>query len=171
MVYKQDLENELEREPFDRVTDLHATDTRIDKIRMKVRFDYRGTPRPARFFFGGKTTEEVAEEQREQKEAFWRNTPLQGVRVEDVLVYEIYSVSEDEEEGEEVAYAPIELILSVDSLEDSIRFITREEFRRLEILEPNSLCLSAREVERVFYKFSETMQRFFEDKRSKHKRI
>ena len=35
-----------------------------EKIRARIRFDYRGKARPSRFFFGGKSTEEAAEELR-----------------------------------------------------------------------------------------------------------
>ncbi len=126
-------------------------------IRLKVRLDYKGYPRPNRFFFGGKKTEEVAAEIRDQKATLWRNVPLQGVRIEEVQPYEIYTVLEGEEE-EEVAYAPLELILAANSLEDCVFIVVREEFRTLEILEPLSLTFSAREMEKLFFRFSEALK-------------
>ena len=44
---------------------------------------------------------------------------------------------------------PPELVVSADSLEDLLRFIIREEFRRIEILEPASILLNNREIERL----------------------
>ncbi len=127
-------------------------------IRLKVRLDYKGHPRPNRFFFGGKKTEEVAEEVREQRATLWKNVPLQGVRIEEVQPYDIYKVIEGEEEEEEIAYAPLELVLSANSLEDCICVLAREEFRTLEILEPSSLTFTAQEIEKLFYRFSEAFR-------------
>ncbi len=87
----------------------------------------------------------------------WRNVPLQGINVENMDLGEIYSVY-DEESNEEIAYAPLELIVSADSLEDLLRFIIREEFRRIEILEPASILLNNREIERLLFKINEHLQ-------------
>ncbi|MDO9535934.1 MAG: hypothetical protein Q7J85_11535 [Bacillota bacterium] len=127
------------------------------KLKFKVRFDYKGKPRPARFFFGGKKTEIVAQDFRDQQVALWRNVPLQGLLVENMDLGEIYSVY-DEEIDEELAFAPLELVVSADSLEDLLRFIVRDEFRRIEILEPASILLTNREVERLLFKINEHMQ-------------
>ena len=127
------------------------------KLKFKVRFDYKGKPRPARFFFGGKKTEIVAQDFRDQQVALWRNVPLQGLLVENMDMGEIYSVY-DEEIDEEIAFAPLELIVSADSLEELLRFIVRDEFRRIEILEPASILLTNREVERLLFKVNEHLQ-------------
>jgi hypothetical protein len=127
------------------------------KLKFKVRFDYKGKPRPARFFFGGRKTEDVAQEIREQQVALWRNIPMQGSYIENIDLCEIYSVY-DEEMDEEIAYAPLELIVSAESLEDLLRFIMKEEFRRVEILEPASIVLNNKEMERVLFKMNELMQ-------------
>ncbi len=129
----------------------------LDKVRVKIRFDYRGTPRPARFFFGGKGTKEVAEERREQQATMWRNVPLQGIQVEDIAYLDLYTVYDHEDEAE-ITYAPLELLLSLDSLEDSLQFISRNEFKRLQVVEPGRISLTSRELERILYKFSETLQ-------------
>jgi len=120
------------------------------KIRARIRFDYRGKARPARFFFGGKDSESAAAELREQQAALWRNVPVQGVFVENIEVGEIYSVY-DEEADDEVAYAPLELEVTADSLGALVRFAVKEEFRRLMILEPDDLNLSIREMEHIFF--------------------
>lgn len=140
-----------------------ANDTeQLEKIKVKIRFDYRGTPRPARFFFGGKGTKEVAEERREQQATMWRNVPLQGIQVEDIVYLDLYTVYESLDEAE-ITYAPIELLISLDSLEDCLQFISRNEFRRLQVIEPARVTLSSRELERILYKFSETLQQKLHD--------
>lgn len=127
------------------------------KIKFKVRFDYKGKPKPARFFFGGKKTEDVAHEYREQQIARWRNVPFQGIAVENIDPGEIYSVY-DEETDEEIAYAPLELLIFADTLEDLLRFVFKEEFRRIEILEPGSILLSNKEIEKLLFRMNEFLQ-------------
>lgn len=136
-----------------------------EKIRMKIRLDYRGLAQPGRLFFKKKSIEEIAEEQREQKMALWQNLPVQGIDVLDIKVYDIYTVTE-EEDGyeEEVAYAPIELIVNADSLEDCAYIVSREEFRRVEIVNPKAgIKLTSRETEKLLLRFSEFFKRFYEE--------
>ena len=127
------------------------------KIRAKIRFDYRGTPRPPRFIFGGKGSKDVAEELRDQQAAMWRNVPLQGTQVDGIEYLDIYTVFERSEEAD-ISYAPIELLVQFDSIEDCLRFVCCEEFKRLQIISPNYINLSSRELERVLFKISETFQ-------------
>ena len=146
--------NSREKEEINEV----VRDQRINyRLKIKVRFEYKRKPRPARFFFGGKRTENVAQEFREQQVALWRNVPLQGISVENMDLGEIYSVY-DEEMDEEVAFAPLELVVWADSLEDLLRFVVREEFRRIEILEPNNIILNSKEIERLLFKMNEFFQ-------------
>lgn len=137
-----------------------------EKIRVRVRFDYCGLPRPARFFFGGKGAKEVAEEIRQQQANMWRNVPIQGVHIEDIEFFEIYTVY-DEIEETQVAYAPVELRATIDSLEELLRFVSRDEFRRVEFIEPEQLNLTKRELERLFFKFGETLQQKLKEREIK----
>ena len=135
-------------------------ESRADRIKIKVRFDYRGTARPGRFFFGGKNTEEVAEELREQRMSYWQNVPIQGLHVEDIKVFDVYTIIEEYDDGEEeVSYAPIEVVLSADSLEDCIYLVSREEFRKMEILHPEEITLSAKDLEKLFVKYGEAFRK------------
>lgn len=127
------------------------------RLKFKIRFDYKGKPRPPRLFFGGKKTEDVALEIRDQQVSLWRNIPLQGLFVEDIELGEIYNVY-DEELDEDVAFAPLEMLVCADCLEDMLRFILREEFRRIEILEPRSIHLSNKETEKLLFKINELLQ-------------
>lgn len=136
------------------------------KIKIKVRFDYRALPRPPRFFFGGKGAKEVAEELRQQQANMWRNVPIQGVQIEDIEYFELYTVYDDIEETH-VAYAPVELRATLDSLEDILRFVSRDEFRRVEFLEPERLNLTNRDLERLFFQFGETIQRRLQEQEIK----
>lgn len=132
------------------------------KIKVKIRFDYKGLPRPAKFFFGGKSSRERAEELRDQQSAAWRNIPLQGVRVENIEFIELYSVYDDIEEAM-LTFAPMELTVTIDSLEECLRFACRDEFRRMEILEPSSLNLESKDLEKIFYQFNVTLQQILRD--------
>jgi hypothetical protein len=127
------------------------------KIKIRVRFDYRGLPRPARFFFGGKGAREVAEEIRQQQSNMWRYVPIQGVKVEDLEFIELYSVYDENEETLAV-YAPVELSATLDSLEEVLRFVCREEFRRMEFVEPAWMKLTDRDLERLFFRVGEMLQ-------------
>lgn len=138
----------------------------LKKIRLRIRYDYRGTIARGRFFFGKKTTEEVAEEIREQKMMLWQSIPMQGIQVEDIKVLEIYTFIEYHDGvDEEVSYAPIEITVTADSLEDCIHVISREEFRRVAILEPVSMQLDARDIEKLFFKFSQYIKAVHEEYR------
>ncbi len=121
-------------------------------IHFKVRFDFKGKSKPARFFFGRKNTEEMAHVAREQQVALWKHIPLQGIDIVKIDTEETYAVL-DEDEGEEIAYAPLVMEVKASTLEDLVMFVVREEFRRLEIIEPNELKLTRQGLERLFFKF------------------
>ncbi len=119
-------------------------------LHFKIRLDFKGKAKPAKFFFGGKNTQEVAQITREQQAALWKNVPIQGIDIIEINEGEIYTVFDEEEE--EIAFAPLIVEVKVDSLEDVVRFVVKEEFRRLEIVEPDGLSLSKQEIERLLFK-------------------
>lgn len=130
------------------------------KLRLRVRLDYKGINRPGRFFFGGKTTDEVAEEIREQQVGLMRNIPMQGVTIEEVdMSADVYTVF-DEMLNAQVAYAPVIFTLQADGLEDLLRFIVREEFRKIEIVEPDNLILVKADIEKLLFKLSEEVKNY-----------
>jgi len=130
------------------------------RIKATIRFDYRGKARPSRFFFGGKNIEEVAEELRQQQAALWRNVPIQGVIVENIELGEIYTVY-DEEAEDEVAFAPLELDVVTENLDDLVRFAVREEFRRVQIHEPEKMEMPRNELEKIFFQIHEQLKTQF----------
>lgn len=130
-------------------------------LRVKVRMDFKSQIKNK--LFGSKNLIKAAEETREQQVALLRNIPFQGVRVEDIdLAMEIYVVY-DENLGEDVAYAPIFLILEVDAFEDMIRFIMRDEFRKVEIIEPQEVFMSKQDAERLLFKINMELRSYRND--------
>jgi hypothetical protein len=129
-----------------------------DGILIKIRLDFRGNGKPGRFLFGGKPTDKAAEEAREQQIAIFRNVPLQGMQIIDIDVSaDVYSVYDDLN-NTDTAYAPLVLTIKADALENVIRFITRDDFRKIEILDPAHLTLNHSEIERLLYKIHEEMR-------------
>ncbi|NPV74367.1 MAG: hypothetical protein HPY89_11460 [Pelotomaculum sp.] len=127
---------------------------------VKIRLDFKGTGKPGRFLFGGKPTDKAAEDAREQHVSVFRNVPIQGIQILDIDVStDVYTVYDDLT-NVDVAYAPLILTVKADGLEDIIRFITREDFRKIEILDPAFLTLSHLDVERLLFKVHEEMKEF-----------
>lgn len=131
-----------------------------DGIRAKVRLDVKGIGKPGRLLFGGKSTDKAAEEAREQQVTIFRHVPIQGVRIEDIDVStEVYIVP-DEINNSEVAYAPLVLTITADSLENVVRFITREDFRKIEIIEPPIISMNRYGIERLLFRIHEELMEF-----------
>ena len=128
-------------------------------LHIKLRLDYKGESQN-KFFFGGKTSERVAEEIREQKVALLRNVPFQGVTIHDIdMSIETYNM-QDDLSTEEIAYAPVTIELKADNIEDITRFIVRDEFRKVEILEPQEIIMSKQDLERLIFKINEEMRAY-----------
>ncbi|GAB6156984.1 hypothetical protein JCM39194_01840 [Desulfotomaculum varum] len=127
-------------------------------LRVKVRMDFKGVGKPGRFLFGGKPSDKAAEDLREQQVAVFRNVPIQGIQVEDIdMSAEVYTVL-DEVSNHEVAYAPVTLQLRAETLEDVVRFIARDDFRKIEIIDPPNLALTKYDVERLLFRVAEEMR-------------
>ena len=141
---------------------LQDDDRRNDRngILAKVRLDFKGDGKPGRLLFGGKPSDKAAEEAREQQVAIFKNVPLHGVQIMDIdLTTEVYTVSDDLT-GATTAYAPLVLTIQADSLENIIRFITREDFRKVEILDPAYVTLNHYEIERLLFKVYEETKEY-----------
>lgn len=140
---------------------MQAGDHLVDRdIKFRIRLDFKGTNRPGRLLFGGKNVEKAAEEIREQQVALFRNVPMQGLHIEDIdMSNDIYTVM-DEATNAEVAYAPVVLTIIVDNLEDVARFITRDDIRKVELLEPSSMTLSRYDLERLMFRIYEEMRSY-----------
>lgn len=132
----------------------------MDKLRMRVRFDFVGRERGGRLFFASKNGEQAAEEVRQHKASLIRNIPIQGIIIEEIdMAQEVYSVYDDIT-GKAITYAPIIIIFAADSIEDAIKFTMKEEFRTIEIIEPEVLELGKMEIERIMLKVNEELTNF-----------
>lgn len=130
------------------------------ELKAKIRLDFKGQSRPGRFLFGGKPVYKVAEEIREQQVALFRNVPVQGVHIEDIDVsIEVYTVWDDVINND-VAYAPVILTVTVENMVDLLRFVAREEFRKIEILEPGYQHLTKFDMERLLFKIHEEFRSY-----------
>lgn len=124
-----------------------------EKIRLRIRLDFRAEERSGRFLFGGKTNQAMAENVREQQINLLKNVPLQGIRLQDFdTSMEGYLMTEEtSRRTREVAYAPLILTLIADNIEDVIPFLLRPEFRKIEILGPENINMSKQEMERFLF--------------------
>jgi hypothetical protein len=127
-------------------------------LKVRLRFDYRGEKNGG--LFGRKTSEKVAEEMREHIAALLRNVPRRGISIEEINAdLEIYTIY-DEESGKEAAFAPLEILVNADRIEDIMGFIVRPEFRRIEVIHPEEIVLSNKGLERLLYKVNEELNEF-----------
>jgi len=131
-----------------------------EHVRIRIRLDYRGESQSGRFFFGGKSKEQMAEKMREQQVALLRNVPLQGVLIEDVdLSLDVYAVAEGGgRRAHEIAYAPIILTLRIENLDDLLPLLIRPEFRKIEFLSPENISLHRLDMERLLFRLSQSFQ-------------
>jgi hypothetical protein len=126
---------------------------------MKVRFDYAGRAKSSKLW-GSKNLEQVAEEVRQQKMTLLRNVPTQGIHIEDIdMTQEVYSIY-DEITGKPIAYAPVLINFSADNIEDAIKFTMNEEFRTIEVIQPEEICLARVDIERLLYKVGKEFNSF-----------
>ncbi|HCM19088.1 MAG TPA: hypothetical protein DHW84_12725, partial [Firmicutes bacterium] len=88
-------------------------------VRARLRFDYRGEPKNRRFIFGSEDPAQAAERVRERQVEILRNMPFQGLELENIEDgNEIYRLASDVPNEGLVAYAPVELTVIADSIED-----------------------------------------------------
>lgn len=128
------------------------------RVRARIRFDFKGLSKPARIFFGFKRPQEVAAENREKQLVTLRNVPIQGITITKLDGEgEIYTIV-DPLSGDDVAFAPVELLVEADSIEDLIRFAMRDEFRKIDILEPKEMLLSHYDAEKMLYQVGQEMR-------------
>ena len=129
-------------------------------LRVKIRLDFKGQAKAGRFLFGGKQVDKAAEEARDHHVALLRNVPVQGVYIEDIdMSIEVYTVWDDIANAE-AAYAPVVLTVIAENIEDLLRFITREEFRKIDIQEPGKVVLSSNELERLLFKINSEIKNY-----------
>lgn len=123
-------------------------------VKAKIRFDFKADTGKRRFFWQRRDLRKAAREIRDRKVSLLKNLPFQGLNVEEFdLEHEIYLVHDND--SREVAYAPVELLVEADTIEDLMQLTLREEFRKIRVLEPDKLFLSNNEMERFLFKVNE----------------
>ncbi len=129
-------------------------------LRLRVRFDYKGSVKPSRFPFKSPSVEQVADQIREQKVALLRTVPMQGIQIQDIdLSGDVYTVYDDISGGS-LGYAPVVISFTADSIEDAIHFIMKEEFRKIEVIEPDQVILNKIDVERILFRVNEELKAY-----------
>ncbi len=131
----------------------------MGKLKLRVRFDYAGKGKSGKLF-GGKSSAEMAEAIRQQKATLCRNVPIQGISIEDIdMSQEVYTIYEDvSEKG--LSFAPVVITFSANSIEDAVRFTMKEEFRKIEAIEPEELVLNRLDMERLFIKVNDELANY-----------
>jgi hypothetical protein len=125
-------------------------------FKAKIRLDYMST-KPTKGLLGGKTLEATAEDLRQHKVASLRNVPLQGITLEEIEINQEVYVVQDDITGKLKAYAPVSIIIWADSLEDMLPFVMLDEFRTIQILEPEEWSLSHVQMEKILFKINEEL--------------
>jgi hypothetical protein len=132
----------------------------VVRLKIKVRFDYKGKNKSGKLFWKGKTGVEIADEVRQHKVSLIRNVPVQGIHIEEIdMGLEAYEII-DEITGKANPYAPVFITFYADSIEDAIKFTMKEEFRTVEVLEPVEMVMSDTEIERLLFKISEELMNY-----------
>ncbi len=124
-------------------------------VKARIRFDFKAEPKGRRFFWQRCDLQETAKSLRAKKVSLLKSLPFQGVNVTDLDTHqEIYLIPNDAND-QEVAYAPVELTVEAESLEDLMQLTLREEFRKIKVMEPAELRLSTADVERLLFRVTE----------------
>lgn len=126
-------------------------------LTFTLRYDFKGQSRPPKLFKRGKSAEEVAEETRDRQVEMLQNVPWPGVKVEDVKAnFPAYTLQEEEED---TAFAPAEITITAQSLEEALPLLLREELRLCELTAPEEITLSAAELSRLFVRIREELKK------------
>jgi hypothetical protein len=128
---------------------------KLTPVKAKIRFDYKAEMESRQFFWQRRDLRQIAKEIRTRQAALLKNMPFQGLSVEALnLEYDAYLVP-GAGNMKETAYAPVELVVQADSIEDLMQLTLKEEFRTIRVIEPEEMLLSNGEVERLLFKVYE----------------
>jgi len=131
-----------------------------NQLKLKVRFDYRGAAKKGRVLKSGVNELQAAEATREQRANYLRNVPIQGIHIEDIdMSLEVYTVYDDLV-NEKAGFAPLTVIVTADSIEDAMRFVMKEEFRKVEVIEPAEFHLSRFDIERLLFSVNDEIKTY-----------
>jgi|LSQX01.1.fsa_nt_gb hypothetical protein len=132
----------------------------LARLKFKMRLDFVAESKSGKLFFGNKGSEDQAEELRQQKVSLLRNIPVQGINIEDInMDHEIYTIIDDYSNRVSY-YAPVSILFSADSLENAVKFTMKEEFRTIEMVDPDQIILSQMETVRLIQNVNEELLNF-----------
>jgi hypothetical protein len=125
-------------------------------LKARIRFDYQVCAAEKRKFFWQRLDlAKIAQEKRAKHVSLLKNLPFQGLSIADLNSdHEVYLVPAGDD-CPETAYAPVELLVEADSIEDLMQLTLREEFRKIKVIEPPELSLTNSQVERFLFKVNE----------------
>lgn len=131
------------------------------KLRFRIRLDFRGEEKAGRFFFGSKTSAEMANDVRKEQINQLKNVPLKGLTFEDLdQTQDIYFLQEDDHHRkQEAAYAPLVITVKAEHIEDVFPLLFRPEFKKIEVLGPENVHLERYELERLLYSICQDFYR------------
>ncbi len=143
----------------------------MSRLKFRIRYDYEGRSKSG-WHFGKKSCLEAAEDNRQKKVALMRNIPNQGIIIDEIeMGSEVYTIF-DEYEETSISFAPVTFTLQADSLDSIIKYVMKEEFRTIEIIEPSEVSLSKLDLERLMRRVNEellTYKHFMQRKRDNWK--
>ncbi len=125
-------------------------------LKAKIRFDFQvSNGENRRFFWQRPDLVKMAQEKRTRQVSLLKNLPFQGLNVVDLNSdQEVYLTPEDDNHME-TAYAPVELLVEADSIQDLMQLTFKEEFRKIKVIEPQEVFLSHSEIEKFLFKANE----------------
>ena len=132
------------------------TPRKKDKLRIRIRMDFRGEEEIGRFFFGSKSSEFMAKKARDEQIELLKNIPIQGIDFEKFdASLDVYFIQEQDKKGrkKEIAYAPVLITFTADRLEDVIPLLTNRTLRKVEIISPEKITLEKSALEGLLYSF------------------
>lgn len=151
-----DLLREEERMDLIKVKINDETNPEKVKLIFRVRLDFRAEEKSGRFFFGGKTSEAMAEDVRNEQMTLLKNVPLQGITFDSFDdKMDIYRVLEgDNKKKQEVAYAPLVVTFKTDGIEHVFPLLHNPAFKKIEIISPENMSINKLELERLLFLIS-----------------
>lgn len=128
------------------------------KLKFRVRFDYK-TPRTFRLFELGRNAKQAATANRRKKVGLLHKIPVKGIEILDVNTDLSVYYGEDKF-GRKVIFAPVEVLMTADSLEEAIPFFMLKDFYNVELMRPDEVTLSSWDFEGLIEKMNSEMKAY-----------
>lgn len=132
-----------------------------EKLRFRIRLDFRAEEKNGRFLFGGKTSGDMAKAARNEQLELLKNVPIQGITFEyfDESMDIFFIHEESHKNKQEVAYAPLLVTIKADQIEDVFPLLLCPAFKKIEVLTPQNMNIERLELERLLYSIFRTFSK------------